>query len=133
TAFCIADIAGHGAVAAVNMAITRSLLRVAIKKCTRDSRPCDVFMKLDKWLRYEFAPDQFVTMWLGFWDPRRSQLTFSCAAHPDAILWPRDGEPQFLESQRGLPLGLADVDTVPVESRSIDLRPGDRVFLYTDA
>lgn len=131
-AICIADVAGHGAQAAVAMATTRALLRVAFHEIQDHQGPSDVLLRLAVLFRDLLTVEQFVTMWLGIYSPERGELRFASAAHPPAVLWPASGEPQFLEIEPALPLGIAGIEPRRGPERSIDFDLGDRVFLYTD-
>lgn len=133
-AITIADVAGHGAIAAVTMAAVRAVLRAQLLELPQDNGPAYALWKLATLLRADFEDDQFTTMWLGIWNPATETLSFACAAHPPAVIW-RAGEqdPKFLGCENTFPLGIAGVDPVLPEERSIELSLGDRVFLYTDA
>jgi serine phosphatase RsbU (regulator of sigma subunit) len=131
-AICMADVAGHGASAMVAMATARALLRAALQEAHRAIGPADILLKLSHWFQNQLEPEQFVTMWLGVWNPADEILRYASAAHPHAVLWRCDGGPEFLEAPYGLPLGLAAVPPEPYDECSTPFEVFDRVFLYTD-
>lgn len=132
-AICIADVAGHGATASICMATARSLLRAALLEAEPYHSPSDIFEKLSFWLSNQFEIGQFVTMWFGIYDPETKKLSASSAAHPKAVIWRHDSDPEYLDIEPGLPLGLAGIESSGFEEVTIDLGVGDRIFLYTDS
>ncbi|MDK2971920.1 MAG: phosphoserine phosphatase RsbU/P [Candidatus Sumerlaeota bacterium] len=131
-AICMADVAGHGATAMIAMATVRALLRAVLVEVHQDVSAADILLKLSHWFQDQLEPEQFVTMWLGIWNPGDEKLRFASAAHPRAVLWRAEEEPEFLDTPYGLPLGLACVEPEPYEECVIDLNLFDRIFLYTD-
>lgn len=132
-ALCMADVSGHGAVAAILMASTRALLRAALHECAPGDGPGIIIQRLSRWLTSELLDTEFVTMWLGLYDPGTGVLRHSSAAHPQAIIW-RNGalEPEYVESETSFPLGLSGIVPEPAAETTLLLEPGDRLFLYTD-
>ncbi|MBI5154997.1 SpoIIE family protein phosphatase [Candidatus Poribacteria bacterium] len=131
-ALCMADVAGHGAVAAVAMATTRALLRAALLEANGEIGPARILLKLSLWFQSQLDVEQFVTMWLGIWDPVLHELHHASAAHPPAVLWRRGGEPEYMRTEPALPLGLAGIPPVLAEEQALEMHIGDRIFLYTD-
>ncbi len=129
---CMADVSGHGAMASMSMATSRALLRTALLEAEPYNTPSDILQRLSFWLGHQFEVEQFVTMWLGIYDPYSGVLSASSAAHPKAIIWPRKNDLHYINLESGLPLGLAGIDPIPYSEIEIKLEIGDRVFLYTD-
>ncbi len=133
-AICMADVAGHGAAAAMLMAVSRALLRTAVsEEGPTGGGPSAILLRCAAWLQLQVEAEQFLTAWLGIWDPSTSTLRYASAAHPPAILWRQGGEPEFLPCDNGLPLGLTGIPPMAGSEGEVRLEPGDRVFLYTDA
>jgi sigma-B regulation protein RsbU (phosphoserine phosphatase) len=61
-------------------------------------------------------------------DPGRRKLIFSSAGHLQPLLV-AGGEARFVETQRGIPLGIGSGDYSEIE---IDLPQGSRLVLYSD-
>jgi sigma-B regulation protein RsbU (phosphoserine phosphatase) len=72
----------------------------------------------------------FVTVFYGVLDRAAGRLTYGRAGHDQPLLL-RDGGIQALDG-RGMALGLFEEALFVAEERSIDVRPGDRLVLYTD-
>jgi sigma-B regulation protein RsbU (phosphoserine phosphatase) len=61
-------------------------------------------------------------------DPANRRLTYANAGHP----WPvfaDGGEPHFLKTKCGLPLGIADCE---FDECTVDLPESSRILLYSD-
>ncbi|CAN5280142.1 hypothetical protein BH09SUM1_BH09SUM1_30310 [soil metagenome] len=132
-ALLMADVAGHGAIAAISMATTRTLMRAALSEATAETTPADIIFRVSTWFQVEYSEDKFVTAWLGIWDQQSGVLSYSSAGHPAAVVWSvEDADPKYLPTEPAFPLGIAGVDPERPPVHEVDLAVGDRVFLYTD-
>jgi sigma-B regulation protein RsbU (phosphoserine phosphatase) len=121
----LADVAGKGTAAALLMSATRGMLRsLAEAHCT----PGEVLNKLNRLMVEDFPAGRFVTMVYAVLDPGRRKLIFSSAGHLQPLLV-AGGEARFVETQRGIPLGIGSGDYSEIE---IDLPQGSRLVLYSD-
>ena len=121
----LADVAGKGTAAALLMSATRGMLRsLAEAHCS----PGEVLNKLNRLMVEDFPAGRFVTMVYAVLDPGRRKLLFASAGHLQPLLV-AGGEARFVETQRGIPLGIGAGDYSEIE---IDLPPGTRVVLYSD-
>ena len=121
----LADVSGKGTAAALLMAATRGVLRsLAEASCT----PSEVLQKLNQLLVEDLPPARFVTMVYAVLDPAKRTLTLASAGHLQPLLIHGD-EARFLQTEAGLPLGLALGEYSEAE---IQLKPGCRVVFYSD-
>jgi phosphoserine phosphatase RsbU/P len=121
----LADVSGKGTAAALLMSATRGMLRsLAEATCS----PGEVLTKLNRLLVEDFPAGRFVTMVYAVLDPAKRTLTFANAGHPHPLLM-TDSSAQFLDVERGTPLGLAPCDFSEVE---VELPIGSRLVLYSD-
>jgi phosphoserine phosphatase RsbU/P len=121
----LADVSGKGTAAALLMAATRGVLRsLAEASCT----PSEVLQRLNQLLVEDLPPARFVTMVYAVLDPERRTLTLASAGHLQPLLIHGD-EARFLQTDAGLPLGLALGEYSEAE---IPLSPGCRVVFYSD-
>jgi sigma-B regulation protein RsbU (phosphoserine phosphatase) len=124
----IADVSGHGVTAAV-MTI---FLRAAISK--RLTSPAEALKKLYREFRgHNFEPELYITVFYAIFDFENKVLTYSNAGHSGIpILFNRNGidAPKLLELE-GVPIS-AWFETVEYREASVEIKPGDRLFLYTD-
>lgn len=121
----LADVSGKGTAAALLMSATRGILRsLAEAACT----PGEVLTKLNHLLVEDFPAGRFVTMVYGVLDPLKRTLTFANAGHLQPLLM-TDTSAQFLDVERGIPLGLGPGDFSEVE---VKLPEGSRLVFYSD-
>jgi sigma-B regulation protein RsbU (phosphoserine phosphatase) len=121
----LADVSGKGTAAALLMAATRGVLRsLAEASCT----PSEVLQRLNQLLVEDLPPARFVTMVYAVLDPAKPTLTLASAGHLQPLLIHGE-EARFLQTEAGLPLGLALGEYSEAE---IPLSPGCRVVFYSD-
>ena len=121
----LADVSGKGTAAALLMSATRGILRSLIDAaCT----PREVLAKLNRVLVEDFPAGRFVTMVYAVLDPAKRTLTFANAGHLRPLLVSANSA-QFLDVERGIPLGLAPGDFSEVE---VQLPVGSRLVFYSD-
>ncbi|HEV3205921.1 MAG TPA: GAF domain-containing SpoIIE family protein phosphatase [Terriglobales bacterium] len=121
----LADVSGKGTAAALLMSATRGMLRSLAQTC---SGPGEVLTRLNRLLVEDFPSGRFVTMLLAVLNPSTRELTFSSAGHLRPLLVDDQGA-RFLDSERGIPLGLGIGEFS--ESR-IQLSKGARLVFYSD-
>lgn len=131
-AICMADVSGHGALAALAASTLRALLFASLREATSSEGPGDVLFRLARWFQGQLGEEQFATAWLGFWNPGTEVLTYASGAHPQAVLMPGGAAPRFLEHPPGLPIGIEGIEPEKLQEREVSLDVGDRFFLYTD-
>jgi sigma-B regulation protein RsbU (phosphoserine phosphatase) len=121
----LADVSGKGTAAALLMSATRGILRSLVEAaCT----PGEVLAKLNRLLVEDFPAGRFVTMVYAVLDPAQRTLTFANAGHPRPLLI-TGSSAQFLDVERGIPLGLGLGDFSEVE---VKLPTGSRLVFYSD-
>ncbi len=109
------------------MAVCRTLLRAAAN--TRVS-PSETLARVNELLFNDARSDLFVTLFYAVWDPATGVLTYASGGHNPALLW-RDEARDLVELQAdGIALGV--IDAVDLESKTVQLSPGDVVIGYTD-
>jgi sigma-B regulation protein RsbU (phosphoserine phosphatase) len=129
----VADASGHGAPAAVVMAMTRVLLR-NVPASGADGRvpaaPALLLTTLNRQLCRTLPDSRFVTACYTVLDPAGG-LAWALAGHPPPLLLrAAGGAAKPLGTDVGPPLGL--FDDARFECRSARLAPGDTLVLYTD-
>ena len=72
----------------------------------------------------------FVTMFYAVFDPAAGSLTYANGGHNPPVLLHADGTTEELPLTGGVALGV--MSGLDYNVRSVDLAPGDTVFLYTD-
>jgi sigma-B regulation protein RsbU (phosphoserine phosphatase) len=121
----LADVSGKGTAAALLMSATRGMLRSLAQTC---SGPGEVLTRLNRLLVEDFPSGKFVTMLLAVLNPSTRELTFSSAGHLRPLLVDDLGA-RFLDSERGMPLGLG---TGEFSESRVQLSKGSRLVFYSD-
>jgi sigma-B regulation protein RsbU (phosphoserine phosphatase) len=121
----LADVSGKGTAAALLMSATRGMLRSLAQTC---SGPGEVLTRLNRLLVEDFPSGKFVTMLLAVLNPSTRELTFSSAGHLRPLLVDEHGA-RFLDSERGMPLGLG---TGEFSESRVQLSKGSRLVFYSD-
>jgi serine phosphatase RsbU (regulator of sigma subunit) len=122
----VADVSGHGAPAAIVMAMIRAV--VHMHPTPHD--PPAVLRHINEHFRYLWETGIFATAVYGILDADRATIRLSCAGHPPPLLV-RPGEPAApLPVDAVVPLLLMEIGPVPCTEHP--LRRGDRLLMYTD-
>jgi phosphoserine phosphatase RsbU/P len=128
TAFCIADVCGHGLGPSLLMASVRASLRTLL---LRETSPQLLLETLGRALLHDFHNGAFVTMFLAILDPRSHQIRFANAGQAPALLYHAESR-SFVELEStGLPIGVIDPPDCPL-GPVLTMHPGDMVILGTD-
>jgi len=131
-ALLIADVSGHGASAAVVVAMLHALLQTPRHACPRvSSSPAEVLCYLNEELSQTVVGGQFVTAFLGVLHKPSRKLRYANAGHnPPRLLRAGCRAPVSLKEEAGLPLAILPEQTY-VE-HVMQFSAGDRLLLYTD-
>jgi sigma-B regulation protein RsbU (phosphoserine phosphatase) len=122
---CIADVVGKGVSAALLMANVQA----AVHAFASDSEsPAQVCGKVNRLLYDNIAAGKFITFIYGILDGQTRTFRHCNAGHPNPILL-SGGSIRALE-QSGAVLGVFPDWTY--EDSTVELRTGDRLFLFTD-
>jgi sigma-B regulation protein RsbU (phosphoserine phosphatase) len=121
----LADVSGKGTAAALLMSATRGMLRSLAEACCT---PSEVLTKLNRLLVEDFPAGKFVTLVYAVLDPAAHSVTFANAGHLPPILVDNNGE-RFLDTERGLPLGLSCGD---YSESTVALSQGSCLVFYSD-
>jgi sigma-B regulation protein RsbU (phosphoserine phosphatase) len=135
----VLDVSGHG-VASALLSVTLSrllsapsepssiLVRDAIPGEVAIAPPDEVAAHLNRLFPFDPAIEQLTTMIYGILNPATGDFHYVSAGHPGPVHLPSGADPVILESE-GFPIGLADE---VYQERSVCLRDGDRLYLYSD-
>ncbi|MBR1598489.1 MAG: PP2C family protein-serine/threonine phosphatase [Lachnospiraceae bacterium] len=126
-AILIADVSDKGVGSAFFMAISKTLVKTYAKMV---GNPSEVIAKVDKQISEKNDAGLFVTVWIAIIDLNTGHVT-ACNAGHDYPAIMKDGEDFVIEkTPHGPPVAfIPGMDFVGTE---FDLKPGDRIFLYTD-
>ena len=122
----IADVAGKGVEAAVRVGMVKYMLRSFAREA---AEPSTAVSRLNEAMCAEDTSGQFVTLFYGLLDLDTCVLWYTNAGHEPQLLLRADGAVEVLEPCGGI-VG-ADAE-MPFESRSVCLKSGDALLLFTD-
>jgi phosphoserine phosphatase RsbU/P len=122
---CVADVAGKGVSAALLMANVQAAVRAYAGE---DESPAGVCLKVNSLLHENVAVGKFVTFVYGVLDADRRTFVYCNAGNPYPIL-ASAGSTRTLDHS-GAVLGV--FSEWKYEDTTIDLKPGDRLLLFTD-
>ncbi len=123
----VADVTDKGAAAALVMAVSRTLIYAFALQ--HPDNPARVFEIANERLLVDTNTDLFVTVFYCVLHPDRGIVTYANAGHNAIYLVRASGEVEML-GRTGLPLGT--FEDLAWETHTLELRPGDRLLLYTD-
>ena len=122
----IADVSDKGVPAALFMMASYTLLR-AMAKVSDAGR---TMAEVNDLLTETNVAGMFVTMFYAVFDPAAGTLTYANGGHNPPVLLHADGTTEQLPLTGGVALGV--MSGLDYNVTSVDLAPGDTVFLYTD-
>jgi sigma-B regulation protein RsbU (phosphoserine phosphatase) len=123
---CVADVCGHGIPAAMEVAVLKTLLLYASEAA---GEPGEILAVVNERFRLVTLPEDFATMVLVRWDPRRSQIDYASAGHETCFFLTNGGATAYLDST-GPVLGVNPDGTWT--SHKMAVSGGDRLILLTD-
>ncbi|MEU8775593.1 SpoIIE family protein phosphatase [Streptomyces sp. NPDC048606] len=127
TALVVGDVMGHGVHAAATMGQLRTATRTL---ADLGLDPARVLRHLDH-ITAELD-GTMATCVYATWDPHRSRCRVALAGHPPPAVIQSGRAPALVDLPVGVPLGTGGLAGADFESTVLDLRPGDRLVLYTD-
>lgn len=137
-AIYVLDVSGHGVGAALlSVTLSRILspagpdsLLLRDPSGSAEDRlvsPAEVAERLGQKFPWDSATEQFFTIVYGILDVKARRFRYVSAGHPGIAHLRRNSEPT-LHQMAGFPIGLG----AGYEERTLQLEPGDRLYLFSD-
>jgi phosphoserine phosphatase RsbU/P len=123
----MADVSGHGVPAAFFMAVARTNLR---DYAAQYPDPGSCLAHTNQALCGQNPMDLFVTVFYAVLDPKSGVLRYASGGHNPQYLRRTDSSVEALAGTGGVVLGV--LPDAEFADHSVQLRPGDRLLLYTD-
>lgn len=123
----IADVSGKGIPAALFMMRSKTMVKnLAETGCG----PAEILRQANDQLCEGNDAEMFVTAWIGIMDLASGVMTCSNAGHEYPAIMRRGSGYELLKDKHGMVLG--GIQGARYVEYEIELKPGDRLFLYTD-
>ncbi len=132
--FLVGDVSGKGAPAAMFMARTRSLVRLAIELSVQLGAapldPAHIAEVVNRELCQNNDDRMFVTLFLGLLDTRTGVLACTNAGHPQPHVLRASGQVAIMDCKPEIPLGVRSKSSY--QTVTVTIGPGDAVFVVSD-
>jgi sigma-B regulation protein RsbU (phosphoserine phosphatase) len=132
--FLVGDVSGKGAAAAMFMARTRSLVRMAVRlwRKTNDDQiaPMHIAEAVNRELCQNNRDRMFVTLFLGVLDTKTGVLTYVNAGHLAPYVLHASGSIESVNGKPAMPLAVRA--GAAYQERTVTLLPDDTVFIFSD-
>lgn len=126
-AVVIADVSGKGVPAALFMVIAKTLIK---NHAQNRETPGSVFTQTNAQLCEGNDAGLFVTAWMGVLEISTGQFVYVNAGHNPPLLKHAGGGYEWLKSRPGFV--LAGMEGIRYRENSLQMEPGDCLYLYTD-
>jgi len=132
--FLVGDVSGKGAAAAMFMARTRGLVRMAVELWRKMSADQITPMHIADAINHELCQNNrdhmFVTLFLGMLDTKTGVITYVNAGHLGPYVLHPGGSIDVINDKPALPLAVRA--GVAYQERTLMLRPDDTLFVFSD-
>lgn len=124
---CVGDVSGKGVSAALYMAVTKTLIRSAVKN---SQSTAEIITEVNNTLAADDTNYMFVTLFLAICKTDCGEITYTNAGHNPPYIIQANGGMLRLDKRHG-PVGGA-IHGVSYRSDTVSLNRGDTLFLFTD-
>lgn len=123
----IADVSGKGVPAALFMMAAKIILK---SSAMQGKSPAEILTATNRAICENNPQDMFVTVWLGVLELSTGNLTAVNAGHEYPAVKRAGGRFEVIKTKHSLFIG--GMDDVTYKEYELDLKPGDKIFVYTD-
>ncbi len=132
-ALVMADVSGKGIPAALFMVISMTLIK---NRALMGGSPAEILADVNKQLcnGNKTKSSMFVTVWLAIVTLSTGEVAEGNAGHENPLLLQQNGEDDrhFIESKTHHDFVLGGLKKATYHAHNFVMRPGDRLFIYTD-
>ena len=132
--FLVGDVSGKGAAAAMFMARTRSLVRMAVQLWRQTNGDQITPVKIIEAVNHELCQNNrdrmFVTLFLGVLDTKTGVLAYVNAGHIAPCVLHASGSIEPLTDKPAMPLAVRA--GTAYQERTVTLLPDDTMFVFSD-
>ena len=110
--------------------VVRQADGVYINISMQSASPAEILSRTNMAVCANNPMEMFVTVWLGVLEISTGKLTAANAGHEYPVIKRVDSTFEIFKDKHGFVIG--GMDNVQYKSYDLELRPGDKLFLYTD-
>ncbi len=129
TALLIADVCGHGVLAAMVAALLKPLFERSIRAT---ESPLQTLACLNQDFLCLTDSSSYITAFVAVYDPSTQTLCYANAGHPPALYFRRSTKSIEMFKATGVFLGIFDEQEWRGEEKRLPVAPHDRLLLMTD-
>ncbi len=126
-AMVMADVSGKGVPAALFMVIAKTLIK---NRAQQGGTPSEILRDVNNQLCVGNDAGLFVTVWLGIVEISTGKGLAANAGHEHPALKHSDGSFELIKYRHSP--AVATMEGIPFREHEFELRPGDKLFVYTD-
>jgi len=123
----MADVSDKGIPAAIYMAVSRTIIHASAIK---EMEPQECLYFSNNLLAKDNENSMFVTVFYGILNTKTGVMKYSNAGHNPPYILEKDGGIKLIEPTHDKVLGI--IENCKFKTKSINLNPGDGLFLFTD-
>jgi len=131
--FLVADVSGKGIPASLIMSVLRTVIRI---QATRESSSHKMLSSVNDYIKSDIPSGIFITIFLAVYNIKTQKMNFVSAGHNPLVHYRKKDGKAVLINPKGVPLGLPFADENDfgrkLQQKSIDIQPGDKLFIYSD-
>lgn len=125
--FVMGDVSGKGVTAALIMVKAMTMIQ---DYATFYPDLSDVVYAVNNGLCKDNVEELFVTCWIGKLNTKTGELSYVNAGHDQPLIRQDNGDFEYMNTKPGLV--LAGMEDINYTKHTIQLKPNDMLFLYTD-
>lgn len=126
--FIVGDVSGKGVPAALYMAMTMRVFRIACRHHINSAH--EIAEAMGRTLAENNESNMFITAFIGVLDLKTNKLGYCNAGHNQPLLVLPDGHCSLLQAESNIPLGI--MERFDFEGDSMDFPVGTKLLVYTD-
>ena len=123
----IADVSGKGVPSALFMMASKIILA---NNAMMSKSPAQILTDTNAAICSNNREEMFVTVWLGIFEISTGKLTAANAGHEYPAIMRAGGGFELLKDKHGFVIG--GMDGIKYKEYELELKPGSKLFLYTD-
>lgn len=131
-AMYLLDVAGHGVRPALLSVSIHNILRSQSLYNTDFYEPWTVLTELNRVFQMDKNGNDYFTIWYGVYNLEKRELTYSCAAHPPAILLGSDTKAITTKKLSTENIAIGMFSQFNFEQKFVQIEPNNTLYIFSD-